>query len=403
MWSEADRRHMQTALALAARGVGEVEPNPMVGAVVVRDEVVLGEGFHRAFGGPHAEVVALRHVRSRGGTCEGATMYVTLEPCAHYGKTPPCAPSVAEAGISRVVVATLDPTALDPAKCGTDKRRGTAILQGAGVQTEVGLCREEAAVLNAAFFKRNRTGLPLVIAKWAMSADGKIATRSGESRWISCPDSRRLVHELRGRVDAIVVGSGTAVRDNPLLTCREARASRAAARVVLCGRTAPAANCNLARTAEQAPVLLAYVADAAPEGLDALAEHGCELLPLPPAEDNPRAIDVGKLLLALGARGASNVLVEGGRQVLGSLFDRRLVDRAMIFVAPFILGGSEAVTAVGGKGVESIKAAIPLVGQSFLPFSEDARPSSLLTTARPVGRDLLLEFWTNDPLQWAPF
>ena len=429
---------MQRAPEHAARGRGFVEPNPMVGAVIVKEGRVIGEGFHARFGGPHAEVVALGDARSRGRDAKGATLYVTLEPCVHHGKTPPCAPAIIEAGLERVVIATLDPTWAKHVAASRapspDSRSGQLvqskspvedlksknsvrcpeILPEAGIKAEVGLCREEAVVLNAAFFKRSRTGLPLVIAKWAMSVDGKIATRTGASRWISCPDSRKLVHELRGRVDAIVVGSGTVARDDPLLTCREAELCRSAARVVLCGRSAPSVECNLARTAHETPVLLAHVQGAAPEGLDSLKKHGCELLALPSAKDNPEAVDIRSLLSALGKRGASNVLVEGGRQVLGGFFDERLVDKVMVFLAPFIIGGAEAVTAVGGRGVDSLKAAIPAVGARHSAFAAEVASakqaaSSLRqtpqaareTTVRPVGRDLLLEFWTVDPLQWA--
>jgi len=418
---------MRRALELAALGRGRVEPNPMVGAVIVKEGRVLGEGFHAVFGGPHAEIVALRNVeeqpadvphegesaselcvpsRNNLPRAAGSTLYVTLEPCAHYGKTPPCAPAIVEAAVARVVVATVDPLA--PVHAASSRTAsatatgGTAVLRQAGIKTDTGLCRDEAVMLNAAFFKRSCTSLPLVIAKWAMSADGKIATRAGASRWISCPDSRRMVHELRGRVDAIVVGRGTVARDDPLLTCREGEACRTAMRVVLCGRGAPNLSCNLVRTVAEAPVLLAHVEGAAPEGLEALEASGCELLPLPVAKGEPGAVDLRSLLSALGARGASNVLVEGGRHVLGSFFDERLVDKVMIFVAPFVIGGAEAVTAVGGRGVESVKAAIPLIGREFLPFAEETLPQAPQTTVRPVGRDVLIESWITDPMQWAP-
>ena len=399
----SDRSFMERALRLATRGRGYVEPNPMVGAVIVKDGQVAAEGFHARFGGPHAEVVALREAASRGVATRGATLYLTLEPCAHHGKTPPCAPAVAEAGFQRVVIATADPLwARHASRAGSGGgTRGLAILRAAGVATEVGMCREEAVVLNAAFFKRARAGLPLVIAKWAMSADGKIATRTGASRWISCAESRRLVHELRGRVDAIIVGIRTVQRDDPLLTCREAEARRAAARVVLCGSRAPDPDSQLVRTARLVPVILAFPETRPPEGVHELKEQGCELLPLP-AADRPDAVDLRRLLAALAEREASNVLVEGGCEVLGSFFDDALVDRALVFVAPFLIGGSEAVTAVGGKGVEEIKNALPFVGQRFVWVQDPPGLPGLETTVRPVGRDLLIEGWISTPLQWAP-
>ena len=396
-----DRQHMERALRLAANGEGFVEPNPMVGAVVVKDGRVVAEGHHAAFGGPHAEVAALNAARSGGHDPAGATLYVTLEPCAHHGKTLPCAPAVVEAGVRRVVAATLDPMWPQHAARTGAGARGLDVLTRAGIETQVGVCRDEAVMLNAPFFKRAATGLPLVIAKWAMSADGKIAARTGSSRWISSAQSRRMVHELRGRVDAIVVGCGTVERDDPLLTCRDAQRRRTAARVVLCGRRAPCVTCALVRTAREAPVLIAYCAASPPEGLDALGEAGCTLLALPGGRQSPDRPDPGSLLKALADRDAMNVLVEGGRDVLGSFFDEHLVDKAVVFVAPTIIGGAQAVTPVGGSGVQTIKAAIPLIGH--VVFGDASGLASRAQTAvRLVGRDVVLEGWVSDPQQWAP-
>ncbi len=398
---------MERALRLAARGQGRVEPNPMVGAVIVKDGRVIGEGYHERFGGPHAEIAALGAARSAGGDPAGGTLYVTLEPCAHYGKTPPCAPAVAAAGLQRVVIATLDPLwrrhgdLASKATAATLAERGLDILARSGIETRVGLCQDEAAVLNAPFFKKSAVGLPLVIAKWAMSADGKIATRTGASRWISCAESRGIVHELRGRVDAIVVGSATARRDDPLLTCRQGEPRRTAARVVLCGRHVPPVTLQLVRTARQVPVLVAYPEEKPPEGLETLREAGCTLLSLPGNKRRAGRVDVGSLLEALARRDASSVLVEGGREVLGSFFDEGHVDRVMVFVAPFVIGGSEAVTAVGGRGVESISAAVPFVGSAALLGGGEGDWQGR-TNVRLVGRDVLIEAWVSDPRRWAP-
>ncbi|MCK4373972.1 MAG: bifunctional diaminohydroxyphosphoribosylaminopyrimidine deaminase/5-amino-6-(5-phosphoribosylamino)uracil reductase RibD, partial [Candidatus Brocadiae bacterium] len=315
-FSEQDRAFMHRALALAEQGRGSVEPNPMVGAVIARGGRAVGEGYYQQFGGPHAEVLALREA---GELARGAAMYVTLEPCDHEGKTPACAPAVAESGLRRVVIAALDPTA-------RKKAGGVEILTERGVSVQVGLCREEAARLNAGFFKLAATGRPLVIAKWAMSADGKIATATGSARWISSPEARKLVHRVRGRVDCVIVGSRTALGDDPLLTCRQAERRRVAARLVLCGAGLPAADSRLARTVGEAPVLLAYPADHPPEGLDGLVELGCEALAVQVSERAPRRVDPEKLLEELGARRMTNVLVEGGGEALGSFFDARLVD-----------------------------------------------------------------------------
>ena len=367
---------MQKALSLAVRGEGCVEPNPMVGAVVVREGGIVGQGYYKAFGGPHAEVVAIQRA---GELARGAQMYVTLEPCDHYGKTPPCAPMVARAGLARVVAATRDPTSKTPGG-------GVKVLRDAAVTVEVGLCAEEALRVNAAFFKKCRTGLPLVTAKWAMSSDGKTATRTGASQWISSERSRALVHRLRGRMDAIVVGGTTALRDDPLLTCRQGRVRRTARRVVVCGRNVPGSRSRLVQTADQVPLVLAFPATNPPPGLRELRDACCELLPLPACADGPDSVDPGSLVAALGEQGATNVLVEGGAALLGSFLDEGLVDRVMVFVAPVLIGGRDAVSAVGGKGAAEVGQALRLLKASW----------------RRVGPDMLLDGWLVDPAEWAP-
>lgn len=374
-FTQQEKAYMKQALELAEQSEGFVEPNPMVGALVVRDGKVVGRGYHRRFGGPHAEVFALREA---GEAADGATMYVTLEPCAHHGKTPACAPRVVDAGISRVIIAAMDPT---PESAG----KGVKILQEGGVQVETDLCREGAVVLNAPFYKFHREGLPLVTGKWAMSADGKIATRTHDSRWISCDESRRTVHELRGRMDAIVVGGHTAREDDPMLTCRDGEKRRTALRVVLCGSKAPGPSSKLARTADQAPVLLAYARDRPPAGIQELTERGCEALPLPQADETDHP-DPRALLEALAERGTVNVLVEGGGHLLGSLFDAGLLDRVMVFMAPLVIGGKKAVNPVAGRGVKLMDEACRLQR----------------VTMEPSGRDALMKGWVHDPMKWAP-
>ncbi len=365
---------MRRALSLAERGRGFVEPNPMVGAVVVKDGRTVGEGCYQRFGGPHAEVFALRQA---GPNAEGATLYVTLEPCDHEGKTPPCAPLVAGSAVERVVVAVLDPTARQP-------RGGVDLLERRGVRVETGLCRDEAVRLNAGFFKLASTGRPLVIAKWAMTADGKIATRTSSSRWISSPEARQLVHEVRGRVDCIVVGARTVARDDPLLTCRDAERRRAAARLVLCGSGAPEPGSQLVLTVGEAPVILAYPRGREPAGLQQVVELGCE--PLPVAEGGPGRISIEELIHELGRRRMTNVLVEGGAETFGAFFDAGLVDRVLAFVSPLVVGGGDATTAVGGVGVEQVADGFAL---------RHCR-------TRSVGPDVLIEGWVRDPLSWAP-
>jgi diaminohydroxyphosphoribosylaminopyrimidine deaminase/5-amino-6-(5-phosphoribosylamino)uracil reductase len=286
---------------------------------------------------------------------------------------------VVEAGVQRVAIAVLDPTP-------KTHRKGVELLRKAGVEVQVGLCREKAVRGNAAFFKLAAVGKPLVIAKWAMTADGKIATRTGDSRWISGPESRRRVHEVRGIVDCIIVGGRTARQDDPLLTCRDAEKRRTAARLVLCGRGVPSHDSRLVQTADEAPVLLACPKENPPEGLDPLLKAGCTALPLPTLTDQPTRVDPGALLQELGRREMSNVLVEGGSEVLGSFLDAGEVDRVMVFVAPLLVGGSQAPSAVGGVGPAEMRSARQLSG----------------VKVSRTGCDVLVEGRLTDPMNWAP-
>jgi diaminohydroxyphosphoribosylaminopyrimidine deaminase/5-amino-6-(5-phosphoribosylamino)uracil reductase len=335
---------MRRALELAERGRGSVEPNPMVGAVLVRDGAVVGEGWHERFGGPHAEVLALRAAGERA--C-GATLYVTLEPCNHFGKTPPCVDAVLAAGVARVVVAMADPY---PEVAGA----GLARLRDRGVTVETGLLEAEAERLNRPYLTLVRTGRPYVHLKWAMSLDGKSATRTGDSHWISNAKSRALVHTLRGRMDAIVVGSGTVRADDPLLTARPP-GPRVPARVVVSGRPALPEGCQLLRTAAESPVILATTA--------AAEIPGVEVLPLPGRPD------VTALLAELGRRRFTNVLVEGGAALAGSFLDAALVDEVHAFVAPLLVGGPHA--AVGGAGFATIGESVRLTTVESVPLDGD--------------------------------
>jgi diaminohydroxyphosphoribosylaminopyrimidine deaminase/5-amino-6-(5-phosphoribosylamino)uracil reductase len=375
-FSEHDHTAMLRALALAEQGRGFVEPNPLVGAVIVRDGRTVGEGRYEQFGGHHAEVKALA---AAGEAARGATLYVSLEPCDHAGKTPACAPALVRAGLARVVTPVLDPTA-------AEWGGGTAILRAGGVSVDVGLCRDEAVRQNAGFFKLAAVGRPLVTAKWAMSIDGKIATRTGESRWITSAEARRDVHRIRGLVDCVAVGVGTARADDPLLTCRDAEARRTAVRLVLCGRRAPVPDSQLARTAREVSVLLAYVGARPPRGLQELLDAGCEALPLPADAEAPARASLEALLDELGARRMTNVLVEGGSAVLGALVDAGLADRVLAYVAPRVIGGSDAPGPLGGEGVATMAEAAALAD------SEAVR----------LGPDTLLRAWLTDPLRWAP-
>jgi len=334
MGAGADERHMRLALRLAARGRGRVEPNPMVGAVVVRGGTVIGKGWHRRFGGPHAEVNA---VLDAGGRAAGATVYVTLEPCAHFGKTPPCAGFLVEHKVGRVVVACRD---LFPETAG----KGIARLRRAGVHVEVGLLGNEARSLNAPFFKLVSTGMPYVTAKWAMTLDGKIATKSGDSMWISSEEARKCAHKVRGRVDAVVVGIGTVLADDPELTCRLAR-GRTPKRVVLDTRARLPLGSKLVRSAGETPVVVAVSERAPAKRAEALMKHGCKVVTFP---EKGGRVDVVRVLEWLGSMRVTNVLVEGGGEVLGSFFDAKVVDEVLAFIGPKVVGGRGKSPVLGG-------------------------------------------------------
>jgi diaminohydroxyphosphoribosylaminopyrimidine deaminase/5-amino-6-(5-phosphoribosylamino)uracil reductase len=309
--------------------------------VVVRAGSSVGEGWHRRYGGPHAEAHALE---AAGDWARGATLYVTLEPCCHHGKTPPCTDAVLRAGVARVVAAMADPF---PQVSG----QGVALLRAAGVEVVVGLCEAEARRLNAPYLKLLARGRPYVHAKWAMTLDGKIATRTGDSKWISNESSRRIAHLLRGRVDAVVVGAGTALHDDPLLTARPP-GPRVATRVVLDSTGRLPLEGRLVQTAREAPTLLATTGRLEAERRRLYEERGVEVLELP--GPNP---EVAALLDELGRRRFTNVLVEGGGAVLGSFLDAGEIDELHVFIAPRLAGGAAAPGPLLGIGVETIGAA----------------------------------------------
>jgi diaminohydroxyphosphoribosylaminopyrimidine deaminase/5-amino-6-(5-phosphoribosylamino)uracil reductase len=355
---ELDLWHMRRALELAERGQGRVEPNPMVGCVIAAGAEIIGEGWHRQFGGPHAEVEALAVA---GPRARGATMHVTLEPCCHQGKTPPCTRAVIEAGLRRVVLAQRDPF---PQVAGG----GLAELQAAGVEVEVGLLESDARRLNAPYLKLLDTGRPWVIAKWAMTLDGKLATRTGSSRWISCAESREIAHGLRGRVDAILVGARTARHDDPLLTARTKGSgvfvqhdagsapqqrlptpfARTATRVVLDTRASLASESQLVRTAREVPVLVAAGREAPASERERLEAAGCEVF-VCQGKTHPERL--GELLDELGRRRMTNILVEGGSHLLGSLLDAAQIDEVHVFIAPKLAGGQSALSPIAGEGL----------------------------------------------------
>lgn len=350
--------YMQRALGLARRALGSVSPNPAVGAVLVRDGVVVGEGWTQPPGQAHAEIVALRQA---GPRASGATLYVTLEPCDHYGRTPPCSLAVIQAGVAEVHASMLDPNPLVAGK-------GLERLRAAGIAVHVGEGEQEAREIMEAYLKWIVTRFPFVTAKFAMSLDGKIATTSGDSRWITGPESRRYVHELRAASDAILVGVNTVLADDPQLTARDEQGQalpRQPLRVVLDSqaRTPPTA-----RMLREAGRTLVAVARPDPAAALALACAGAEIEPAP-ADDG--TVAVGVLLQRLGQRQVTSVLVEGGGTVLGTLFDQRLVDKVVAFVAPIIIGGRRSPSPVAGAGVERIADALRLKDVRVRRFGQD--------------------------------
>jgi diaminohydroxyphosphoribosylaminopyrimidine deaminase/5-amino-6-(5-phosphoribosylamino)uracil reductase len=337
---QSDRFFMQRALELAQQGQGRVEPNPMVGCVVVRDGCLLGEGWHRFYGGPHAEIEAIRSAKE---SVAGATLYTTLEPCSHHGKTPPCSRALMEASIGRVVVALRDP---HPQVAGG----GISALQQAGIRVDVGVLEDEARRLCAPYLQLIQTGRPWVIAKWAMSLDGKIATASGESRWISSPAARSIVHRLRGRMDAIVVGRRTAALDDPQLTAAPP-GPRVATRIVMDSHASLSLTSRLVQTAGQAPVVVAAAEDAPAARCHALQETGVEVIL---CRGNNYQERLAFLLRTLGERRMTNVLVEGGGKLLGTLFDGHSIDEVHVFLASKLIAGEPSISPIGGKGVSSL-------------------------------------------------
>jgi len=327
-----DRAHLQRALELAEGGRGKVSPNPLVGAVIARDEQAIGEGFHAELGGLHAERAALEDCRRRGEGPAGATMYVTLEPCAHQGRQPPCTDAVLEAGISRVVIGSEDPTE-------KASGRGPGILRDGGVEVELAAGEEATAarLLNQPFRKHARTGLPLVTLKLAMSLDGRTETAAGDSPWISGEQSRELVHRWRAESDAIAVGIGTVLADDPLLTARPPDAARQPVRVVFDSQARLPLGSQLVRTLDESPVIVVASQQADPSHQIALCEAGVEVVV---ADGIPAALS------DLGRRGLTSLFLEGGPTLAAAFADAGEIDEARVFVAPVLLGGSKRVDAL---------------------------------------------------------
>ncbi len=365
--TEIDRRHLARTIELAERGRGKVSPNPLAGAVLAREGETLGEGHHTAFGAPHAEVEAIR--AAGGADLHAATMYISLEPCAHYGKTPPCTEAIVAAGVSRVVIASDDPSEHAAG-------RGLGILRDEGVEVLIadGELAARARLLNQPFRKHARTGRPWVLSKSAMTLDGKVATGTGDSKWISSTQSRALAHQWRAEVDAVAAGIGTALVDDPRLTARIEGPVRQPRRIVFdsLARLPPAS--KLVAEARRVP-LTVVVSRAAPrQATDTLEAHGADVLVAPGENETAR---VRTALQALGETGISSMLLEGGPRLAGAFLDAGEIDELRVFVAPLVLGGRTARSALEGEGVETVAEARRAVSVEVQQVAED-----VLVTAR---------------------
>ncbi|WP_184306015.1 bifunctional diaminohydroxyphosphoribosylaminopyrimidine deaminase/5-amino-6-(5-phosphoribosylamino)uracil reductase RibD [Aporhodopirellula rubra] len=363
-----DERWVAEAIDLAWGGLGSVEPNPMVGCVIVRDGRAIGRGFHERYGEAHAEVNALADCQRRGESPCGATAYVTLEPCCHHGKTPPCADALIAAEISRVVVAVVDP--FDQVDGG-----GVERLRAAGISVSTGVQADAATKQLAAYLKRVRTGRPWVIAKWAMSMDGRIATSSGESQWITGGASRAGVHELRGRVEGIAVGMGTVIADDPMLTARGG-GPRTPARIVFARSRVPEVSSRLVQTASETPVWLVAGPELSDGALARLADHEVDIIRV---DSHDAAGMVDEALRRFGSsdnpsgRPMTNLMVEGGGELLGSFAAGDLIDECHVYIGAKVIGGREAPGPVGDPGFRRLHDASAFAIEDVTRFEDDVR------------------------------
>ena len=357
--STVDTDHMRAALALARRNLGRTWSNPSVGCVLVKDGAVVGRGWTQSGGRPHAETEALERAAA---AARGATAYVTLEPCSHHGKTPPCAEALIAAGVARVVIAIEDP---DPRVSG----RGIAALRQAGVAIDLGILAEDAAELNAGFLLRVRSGRPLVTLKAATTLDGRIAVHTGESRWITGPASRAQAHLLRASHDAIMVGIGTAIADDPELTCRlPGLRARSPVRIIVDSRLRLPLTSRVVRSARNTPTWLVALDGADPSRAAAFADCGVEMIAVPAAPQGE--LDIAAVFQALGARGLTRVLVEGGSHLSGAILRANLVDRIVWFRAPMVMGGDGVSVAVA-FGVDALAQAPRFMRRSVEACGDD--------------------------------
>lgn len=351
-----DTYYMRRAIALARMGAGFVNPNPMVGAVIVKNDRIIGEGYHEVYGGLHAERQALKHCSE---SAEGATLYVTLEPCCHYGKTPPCTEAIIENKIAKVVIGTLD---VNPLVAG----KGAEILRDNGIKVNVGVLENECRKLNKVFNKYISTKRPFVLMKYAMTADGKIATITGESRWITGEDSRQRVHNYRNDLSGIMVGVETVIKDDPMLNCRRQTPSKDPLRIVCDTRLRTPVSSKLVQTARDIPTVIATCED----DKEKVAEYEKNGVKIIQVSKTQKGIDLYELMTKLGEMNIDSVLLEGGGTLNFSALESQIVDEIDVFIAPKILGG-KAKSPVEGAGIEKISEAIKLTPVGISQIGED--------------------------------
>jgi len=354
-----DEQCMHLALSLARKGMGTTSPNPMVGAVIVRGNRVIGKGYHRKAGMPHAEIVALNDAKEEA---RGATLYINLEPCAHVGRTPPCVNSIIAAGVRRVVVAMLDPNPLVNGK-------GVNELKKAGIEVKVGLLEEEAKRLNEAFVVYMEKKRPFFTMKGAVSLDGKIATKTCDSKWISNEESRRYVNKLRSSVDGIMVGINTVILDNPLLIPKIARPKKFPVRIILDSKLRIPLSCDVVKTSEKYKTWVFTAEDSRPDKETKLRSMGLDVVRVP--KDESGRVSPKHVCEALFKREIMHVLVEGGGEINSGLLKEGLLDKIVLFYAPIIIGGKGAYNLIGGKGIDFLKDAYKIDIAAVKRFKED--------------------------------
>ncbi|MFA1736845.1 bifunctional diaminohydroxyphosphoribosylaminopyrimidine deaminase/5-amino-6-(5-phosphoribosylamino)uracil reductase RibD [Lysinibacillus fusiformis] len=355
-----DEKYMQLALDLAASAKGNTNPNPLVGAVIVKNDIIVGTGLHRKAGEPHAEVHAFRMA---GEHAQNATLYVTLEPCSHFGKTPPCANLVKESGVSRVVVAMQDP---NPTVAG----RGIQLLRDAGIAVEVGVLEQQARRLNERFIHNMLTKRPFVISKFAMTVDGKIATHTGHSKWVTGDAAREDVHHIRHEVDGILVGVGTVIADNPSLTTRLSDGfGKNPTRIIMDSLLRTPLDANVINT-EEAPTILVCSNEGSQEKVDSFTNKGLTVLPI---EKNEHGLNIDEMLARLYEHGITDILLEGGSKVNASFLQQGAIDKYVIYIAPKVLGGNLSLTPFAGYNPSLMSEAWDIEFASFDKVGEDLR------------------------------